>query len=106
MNISTEKPIIVYRYDGQYGTTYSIRISKKNEKGEYINAFIPIKLKDNADLKNNDRILINQAFLSFYSKKDNMNQFYIMILDYQLENEKPIETIKMDEIDYQEELPF
>ena len=100
MNIVTDKSYRVYRHENQYGVSYSFGIAKKDNKGGFINAFIPVRFKNGVDVKDRTNINIKQAFLTFYLNKDNKPVWYLMILDY----EEVVETIeKVKETKIQEQ---
>lgn len=83
MNVQTDKKIIVYRKDTQYGINYSISLLRKDKDGEYIHAYIPVRFRNDGDLEDKTKIYITNAFLTFYLKQDKKPVFYIMIMDYE-----------------------
>ena len=83
MNIQTDKQIVVFRNENQYGVNYLIGLSRKDKDGEYINAYIPVRFKNDIDLKDKTKIYITNAFLTFYLKQDKKPVFYIMIMEYE-----------------------
>lgn len=102
MKIETDKQVMVFRRDTEYGTNYSIGLSRKNKNGEYSNAYIPVRFKSDNKLEDKTKIYIKDGFLSFYLKQDESPVFYIMIMEYEIaeENkEKSVESVKQEEID-------
>lgn len=104
MNIQTDKQIMVFRQDNQYGTHYSIGLSRKDQDGKYCNAYIPARFK-NSELQDKTKIYIKNAFLTFYLKQDKTPVFYIMVMDYETTDEtiekfksESITSIKQEEI--------
>lgn len=89
MNITHEYPVMIFRNDNEYGTFYSLGISKKNKDGEYINGYMPCQFKKDVEVENQTKIYIRNAWLTFY-KKDKQTMPYIMIAEY----ETVEETIK------------
>lgn len=70
-------------------------------------ASMPIRFKGEVDFENKTKVEILDAFITFYEKKDKTNQIYIMVMDYKMANEEDkFETIKMEDLDYSDELPF
>lgn len=86
---------------------YRARISRKNENGEYENAFIDVKMPKGTDLENKTKINIKDGFLSFYNYTDKDGNaklvWYIVVLDYTVDEEvNVIESKKAEDYD----LPF
>lgn len=111
MNIQTDKQIMVFRKDTEYGTNYSIGLSRKDKDEKYINAYIPVRFKSDVTLEDKTKIYIRNAFLTFYLKQDGKPVFYIMIMKYENTNEtiekaknESISSVKTEEI--KEEDPF
>ena len=94
MNIETQNKVRIYRYDGQYGASYSVGLSKKKQDGTYENGYMPCKFKKDVDLGNKTDIFINSAWLSF-NLKDKKTYPFIFINEF----EKVEETIDKSHID-------
>jgi hypothetical protein len=74
---------MIFRKDNEYGTSYSVGLSKKNKDGSYTNGYMPIQFKKDVELNNQDKIFIKNAFLTFYISKDKKTVPYIMCLEYE-----------------------
>ena len=99
MEIVEKNKLTVYRYDGQYGASYSIGLSKKKQDGTYEKGFIPIKFKKGIELDNKTEIYIQNAWLSF-NLKDKKTYPFIFINEFRTLDEaiQPSkETIKEKE---------
>ena len=83
MIVENNFPVMVFRKDNEYGTSYSIGLNKKNKDGSYTNGYIPIKFKKEVELENQTKIFIKNAFLTFYINKDKKTVPYIMCLEYE-----------------------
>ena len=108
MNLE-EKEITIYRYNGQYGTSYSIKIAKKNIKGEFETAFMPVKFKKGVEIANKTKIIIKNGWITF-NLVDKKPNWYVFInefdeVDYKVDHYQEFaEETKSDE--FYMELPF
>lgn len=94
MNIETEKQVMVFRTDNEYGTFYNLGLSKKAKDGSYINGYMPCQFKKGVELENQTKIYIKKAWLTFYLK-DKVTNPYVFISEFEtLEN-----TIKENHVD-------
>ena len=107
MNINFDKEITIYRYDGQYGATYSIGLSKKTQDDKTEYGYMPCKFRKGVKLQNKTKIRIKNAWLSF-NTKDKKTYPYIFINSYeelyngeQLKEEQKVEEQKKED-PYQE----
>ena len=82
MNIVTDKPITVFRRDTEFGSFYSVGLSKKNNEGSYINGYMSVQFKNGVELENKTKIYIKNAWLSFYLKEKETKP-YIFISDFE-----------------------
>lgn len=96
MNINFEKEITVFRYDGQYGASYSLGLSKKKQDGSYENGYMPCKFKKDIELENKTKIKIKNAWLTF-NVKDKKTYPYIFINSFDIIGEQ--EEQKQDSLD-------
>lgn len=64
MNIATDRPIKIFCKNGEYGNMYSTGISKKQEDGTYLNAYIPVKFKKGTEPNKETNIYIKNAWLT------------------------------------------
>ena len=92
MNIE-EKEVTIFRYDGQYGASYSIGLSKKKQDGTYENGYIPCKFKKDVELGNKTKIKIKNAWLTF-NVKDKKTYPYIFINSFEQENVEVKQEVK------------
>ena len=99
MNIETQNKVRIYRFDGQYGASYSVGLSKKKQDGSYENGFMPCKFKKDVDLENKTDIYIKSAWLSF-NLKDKKTYPFIFINEF----EKVEETIDKNHV-YLKDVP-
>ena len=81
MNITTDNKYMIFKKDGQYGAMYSIGLSKKNQKGQYENGYMPVRFKKDVELDDRTEIYIKDAWLTFY-KKDNTTVPYVFINEF------------------------
>ena len=81
MKIVENNKVTVYRYDGQYGASYSIGISKKLQDGKYENGYMPVRFKKDTELENKTQIYIKDAWLSF-NLKDKKTYPFIFINEF------------------------
>lgn len=78
-----DKGLMIFKDEkGQY-PRYYYAISRKNDKGEYVNAYQTIKFKKGVSLENNTKISIKNAFFSFDIGKDDKKYPYLMVTDFQ-----------------------
>lgn len=89
---------MVFRKDNEYGSFYTIGLSKKDRNGQYINGYMNVRFKKGVSLENQTKIVIKNAFIDFYLDKNNRTNPYIMILEYELADEQKQE-VKKEKID-------
>lgn len=87
MNITNENKVTIYRYDGQYGPSYSVGLSKKKQDGVYEKGFIPCRFKKGVELDNKTEIYIKSAWLSF-NTKDKKTYPFIFINEFTTQDSK------------------
>lgn len=81
MNIETDKQYMVFNHEGKM----SIGISKKNENGQYENAYLPVRFKGRIELADKTKIYIKKSFLTFSNLINEGKKFtywYLMVLDF------------------------
>ena len=112
MNVNADKEITIYRYDGQYGPSYSIGLSKKTQDDKVEYGFFPCRFRKGVELQNKTKIKIRNAFISF-NKKNDKTYPYIFINSFEelYNGEQPKVEEQKKEDPYQEfaqemELPF
>lgn len=82
MNIVTDKQVKVFRRDNEFGTFYSLGISKKNQNGSYEKGYMPCQFKKDVSVENQSMIYIRNAWLSFYLK-DKETKPYVFINEFE-----------------------
>jgi hypothetical protein len=97
MNVSEKKAKIWRKdYQGKNGEfyRYSVSVSKKNEDGKYVNAYIPIRFSKKADAPEkieNGAVCSFEGFMSVESFKDKdgneRNQPMIVVMSAQFEGD-------------------
>ena len=114
MNITNEHEVTIYRNDGQYGTSYSIGLSKKKQDGSYENGFMPCRFKKDVEIENKTKLFIKDAWLSF-NVKDKKTFPFVFINEYKLlddainppkEEKDPYKEFADETEIKQEDLPF
>jgi hypothetical protein len=102
MNITSDRPITIYRFEDNGKVKYTFGVGKKiKDTNDYENAFYPIQFKQGVDLKDKSKITVKKAWLSFYSweyqgKKG--NTFYVMCSEFELAEEE-VKEVKKVEVD-------
>ena len=81
MNIEIEKPIMIFRKDGEYGPMYSLGISNKKQDGTYETAYMNVRFRKGVEVNNREKILIKKAWIRF-SKKDKNTYWYLFISEF------------------------
>ena len=104
---------MVFRKDNEYGTFYQIGLSKKDRNNNYINGYMQVKFKKGVDVANKTKIIIKNAFIDFYLDKDNKTVPFLMVLEFETEDQKEEDpyaqfgsTITAKEVDELPDLPF
>jgi len=107
MNITGEK-IKIYTKEFNGKMYYRARLSKKNQKGEYENAYIDVKLPKDMALQDKSEIEITKGFLSFYKNKEGKDVFYIVIQEIKQKQDEVtvVENVTTQDLDEGMELPF
>lgn len=93
---------------------YSTSFSKKNQDGEYVNAYINVAFKKGVNLENKTRINITNGFLTFddYTNKDGkiITSYKIFVLDFEQVGSKaqakPVEDNTVFGAISDDDLPF
>jgi len=92
--------ITIFKNDKGY---YSTGISNKLMDGSYENAYLPVQFKKGTELNNEDRIIINNAFLSFYKNQEGKPVYKIVVTDFNKEGDTKEPEVGYDDSD---SLPF
>ena len=107
MKFENLKNKMIFRRDNDYGSFYSIGLSKKNEDGSYENGYLDVRFKKGIELENKTKININESWLSFYKKNNGEYDTtvpYIFINDFEIVDSDSEETPDTDFDD--SDLPF
>ena len=67
MNISNKYPVMVFKNEDNGRVKYAAGISRKEQDGTYVNASFQIQFNKGVELPNQTKILIKNAWLSFYN---------------------------------------
>ena len=99
MNVNYDKEITIYRFEGQYGPSYSIGLSKKTQDDKVEYGYFPCKFRKGVELSNKSKIKIRNAFISF-NKKDNKTYPYIFINSFEelYQEKEEIKEEKKEEV--------
>ncbi len=82
MNITNDYPVMIFRRDNEYGTFYTVGMSKKDKNGNYINGYMPCQFKQGVSVEDKTKIYIKSAWLTFYLK-DKETKPYIFINEFE-----------------------
>ena len=101
--ITDDKPVNVWRYDGNGFPQYSIGISKKGDDGRWIREYQQVVFRKGVELANNELIFIHDAFpkLNTWKAKDGTigKRVVWQILDFTYATDRPAQQAP----EYQEE---
>lgn len=84
-----ERGIRVWRDDRNGFPKYSVSFSKKDENGNYENAYIDVKFHKGVELENGTDIQILEAFPTFNKGKDGRKYISWFIKDYERMDGQP-----------------
>lgn len=101
MEIVEKNKVTVFRFDGQYGASYSIGLSKKTQDGKQEYGYMPVRFKKDVELENKAQIYIKSAWLSF-NVKDKRTFPFIFINEFTTINETKEKIKKEEKIDNME----
>lgn len=105
MKLENKFPVMIYARQYQDTILYSLRLSKKDKDGNYVNGFINCRFKKDVKVDDKKKIYIKDAWLDFYLK-DKETKPYIFINEFEYV-EDTIEKSKEEEIVINDEdLPF
>ena len=86
MKSSCEGKTTVYRKDFEWGTSYSIGMSKKRQDGTWLNWYKQAKFKKGTDLPDKTKINVTRAWMDCDEGKDGKKYEYIFIGDFEIES--------------------
>lgn len=109
MNVSSEKPLMIFvnEYNGK--KFYKTSLFKKNKEGKHEYGNIDIQFKKEVEFKNKEQIYIKDAFITFYKSKDEHTIPYIFVMDFErledtIERSKETDIVKQDTKDEYKDL--
>ena len=109
MNITNDRPVMIFRREYQDKVFYNVGLSKKNKDGSYTNGYMSVQFKNDVSLNDKTKIKIKNAWLTFYLK-DSETKPYIFINDFEVVDEVnnlKTKTEVQQQFDYtDEDLPF
>ena len=82
MNITNNREVMIFRNDYQDRAIYNVGLSKKLQDGNYENGTILCQFKKDVSLPNQTKIMIKNAWLTFYKNKDNHTVPYMFINEF------------------------
>lgn len=101
MNLTSERPIQIYRFEDNGKVRYTFGVGKKKiDSNEYDNTYYPIQFKQGVSIADKSKIIVKKAWLSFYNweyqgKKG--NTFYVMCSEFDLVDEEVKEVKKVSD---------
>ena len=102
MNIETDYKK-VYVKEGQYGTMYSTGISNKRQDDSWRTSYINIYFPDGADIKDGEYVKMKGYLVS----ANDPYKVALRITEYEKKEEsKSVQSVKLEDIDYDDDLPF
>ena len=93
MSLQITGEVMVFTKDYDWGRTYSIGISKKNEDGKYDKAYFQAKFKKGVVLENMTKIDIKNGWFSFDIPKDDPKKRYLYIFVSEFESDAVQEDV-------------
>lgn len=79
MKIINEYPVKVFSKDFNGNKIYSIGISKKDIKGNYMNGYLEARFRKDTEVDTDKKIYIKDAWLDFYLDKERKTRLFIFI---------------------------
>lgn len=87
MNLKEMENKMVFRKDNEYGTFYSLGLSKKMEDGSYQNGYIDARFRKGVELDNMTIINVKDSWITFYLKNENgynITKHYVFINEFEI----------------------
>lgn len=85
MNIKSEKNYTIFRDDVSEKTYYKINLFKKDKKeNKIIYGTINCRFRKGVELENNQKIVIDNAWIDFYINQKNITVPYIFIDEFKI----------------------
>ena len=91
MEIVSDKKETIFRKDFEGKPRYQISLVKKKKDNSYEYGYIQVRFKQDITLKNNTKIMIKEAWLSF-TTYENKTYPYIFINDFSIVDEGEMQT--------------
>ena len=85
MNITSNNTMI-FAKDFEGKMHYRAGMSKKNQEGNYENAYIDVRLPKGTQLETKTKINITKGFLTFYKNKKGEDIWYIVVQEYTIDS--------------------
>lgn len=82
MNITSDRPVMVFKREYQGREYYSLGLSKKDRNNNYINGYMACEFRKGVHLDDKTKIYLKNAFITFYLK-DKTTVPYAKILDFE-----------------------
>lgn len=82
MNITSERPLMVFKREYNGRVFYNLGLSKKDRNNNYINGYMACEFRKGVQLADKTRIYLKNAFITFYLK-DKTTVPYVKILDFE-----------------------
>lgn len=88
LNSNFSGEVMIFKNDKGF---YSTSLSKKNQDGTYVNAYISVAFKKGVDLQNKTKINIKNGFLTFdqYERDGSkITNFKLFVTDFEIAGQK------------------
>lgn len=82
MNITSDRPIMVFKREYSGRVFYSLGLSKKDRNNNYINGYMACEFRKGVHLDDKTKIYLKNAFITFYLK-DKATVPYIKVLNFE-----------------------
>ena len=91
MNISNEKPVMIFASEYNGKRYYKVGLSKKDLDGNYIKGYKDVRFRNDVTLHNQTKIIIKKAWLDFYIKEKKTID-YIFISEFEVVEDAKVEA--------------
>lgn len=97
----------VHVKEGQYGTMYSVQLSKKGKDDKWENGYINAQFRKDVIVPDGAKINIISGWISFYKTKEGKYAYYIFINEFEiLETKESTSSENFNTVDKPSDLPF
>ena len=101
MHIKENEEVMIFKNDKGF---YAIGMSRKDRNGTYFKGYFPCQFRKDVSVDNRTRIVLKNAFLSFYLKEEKTMP-YLMITEFdKVPTRENYAKLKGEDIE--ENLPF